>query len=55
MLNGQFGVSGYYVGVPCILGAGGIEKIVEFDLTEEEQQLLNYSVSQVKKLVDSLP
>lgn len=55
MLSGQFGVSGYYVGVPCILGAGGIERIVEFALTAEEQELLNHSVNEVKKLVDSLP
>lgn len=55
MLSGQFGVSGYYVGVPCILGAAGVERVVEFDLTEEEQQLLDYSVGEVKKLVDSLP
>jgi malate dehydrogenase len=55
MLSGQYGVSGYYVGVPCILGAGGIEKIVEFDLTDDEQSLLDHSVAEVKKLVDSLP
>jgi malate dehydrogenase len=55
MLSGQYGVSGYYVGVPCILGAGGVEKIVEFDLTEDERSLLDHSVAEVKKLVDSLP
>jgi len=55
MLSGQYGVSGYYVGVPCILGAGGVEKIVEFDLTDDEQSLLDHSVAEVKKLVDSLP
>jgi malate dehydrogenase len=55
MLSGQYGISGYYVGVPCILGVGGVEKIIEFDLTEEEQQLLDHSVAEVKKLVDSLP
>jgi malate dehydrogenase len=54
MLNGEFGVNGYYVGVPCILGAGGIEQIVEFDLTAEEQQRFDRSVEAVKKLVDSL-
>jgi malate dehydrogenase len=55
MLSGQYGVRGYYVGVPCILGAAGVEKIVEFDLTEDEQSLLDHSVAEVKKLVDSLP
>lgn len=50
-LNGEYGVSGYYVGVPAVLGANGIEKIVEFALNEEEQALLNNSVNAVKSLV----
>jgi malate dehydrogenase len=54
LLNGEFGVSGYYVGVPCILGAGGIEKVVEFELTPEERTMFEYSVGEVKKLVESL-
>jgi malate dehydrogenase len=54
LLKGEFGVTGYYVGVPCILGAGGIEKVVEFELTPEEQAMFEHSVEQVKKLVESL-
>jgi malate dehydrogenase len=54
LLNGEFGVTGYYVGVPCILGAGGIEKVVEFELEPEEQAMFQYSVGEVKKLVESL-
>jgi malate dehydrogenase len=54
LLNGEFGVSGYYVGVPCVLGAGGIEQVVEFTLTAEEQRMFDHSVEAVKKLVDSL-
>jgi len=54
LLNGEFGVSGYYVGVPCILGAGGVEQVVEFPLTAEEQRMFDHSVEAVKKLVDSL-
>jgi malate dehydrogenase len=54
LLNGEFGVTGYYVGVPCILGAGGIEKVVEFELTPEEQAMFEHSVEEVKKLVESL-
>ena len=50
-LNGEYGVSGYYVGVPAVLGANGVEKIVEFALNEEEQALLNNSVNAVKSLV----
>lgn len=55
LLDGEFGVSGYYVGVPCVLGAGGIEKIVEFELNSQERIRFDQSVAEVKKLVDSLP
>jgi len=50
-LNGEFGVKGYYVGVPAVLGAAGVEKIVEFDLIAEEKALLDNSVNAVKSLV----
>jgi malate dehydrogenase len=53
-LNGEFGVKGYFVGVPCILGAGGVEKIIEFKLNAEEQSLMDKSVAAVKGLVDTL-
>ena len=36
-LEGQYGVSGYYVGVPTVIGAGGVERIVEIELDPEEQ------------------
>lgn len=50
-LNGEFGVNGYYVGVPAILGASGVEKVLEFDLDAEEKALLDNSVNAVKTLV----
>jgi malate dehydrogenase len=50
-LNGEFGVKGYYVGVPAVLGAAGIEKIIEFALNDEEQALLDNSVKAVTNLV----
>jgi len=50
-LNGEFGVKGYYVGVPAVLGANGIEKIIEFELNDEEQALLDNSVKAVTNLV----
>jgi malate dehydrogenase len=53
-LNGEFGVKGYYMGVPCILGENGVEKIVEFKLNEEEQAMMDKSVASVKGLVDSM-
>lgn len=54
LLEGEYGVNGYYVGVPCVLGANGIEKIVEIDLDETEQALFTNSVAHVIELVDSL-
>ncbi len=53
-LNGEFGVKGYYVGVPAVLGANGVEKIVEFSLDKQEQTLLDKSVSAVKTLVTDM-
>jgi len=50
-LKGEYGVNGYYVGVPAILGKNGIEKIIEFSLDEEEKSLLDNSVNAVKALV----
>ena len=54
LLNGEFGVKGYYVGVPCVIGAGGVEKILEFSLDAEEQAMFDNSVAAVKELVDSM-
>lgn len=53
-LQGEFGVNGYYVGVPCVLGEKGIEMIIEFSLDAEEQAMMDKSVAAVKSLVDSL-
>jgi malate dehydrogenase len=50
-LDGEFGVKGYYVGVPAVLGANGVEKIIEFELNDEEQALLDNSVKAVTNLV----
>lgn len=50
-LEGEFGVKGYYVGVPAVLGANGVEKVVEFTLDEQEQGLLDNSVKAVTNLV----
>jgi len=50
-LDGEFGVKGYYVGVPAVLGANGVEKVVEFTLDDQEQSLLDNSVKAVTTLV----
>ncbi len=51
-LTGQYGVNGLYVGVPVVIGAGGVEKIVEIALDAEEKKMFDHSVSAVKGLVD---
>ena len=51
-LNGEYGVKGLYVGVPVIIGAGGVEKIVEISLTAEEKAMFDKSVDAVKGLVE---
>ena len=53
-LNGEFGVKGFYVGVPCVLGEGGVEQILEFKLDAEEQAMMDKSVAAVKELVGSM-
>src|SRR6201998_866801 len=49
-LEGEYGISGLYVGVPCKLGAKGLEQIIEIKLTAEEQTALNKSADAVKEL-----
>jgi malate dehydrogenase len=49
--KGEYGVGGYFVGVPCVLGAKGVEKIIEVELTLEERAEFNQSVAHVKELV----
>jgi malate dehydrogenase len=49
-LDGQYGVDGLYVGVPVVIGAGGIEKIVEVKLSAEAKANLQVSVDAVKEL-----
>ena len=51
-LQGEYGISGVYVGVLIQLGAGGVESIVALDLTSEESALLNQSADAVRELVD---
>ncbi len=47
----EYNVGGYFVGVPCILGANGVEKVIEIDFTDDEKSLMDESVSHVKDLV----
>lgn len=49
LLKGEYGVDGLFVGVPVILGAGGVEKIIEMELTEDEKTAFKNSVAAVEK------
>ena len=49
-LQGEYGIEGYYIGVPCKLGAAGLEHIVEIKLTDEEDAALKKSAAAVKEL-----
>ena len=49
--DAEYGVGGYFVGVPCILGANGVEQVIEIELDADEQALMDESVSHVKDLV----
>ncbi len=53
-LNGEYGINGYYMGVPVVIGAGGVEKVIEAKLNAEEKQVLLNSFEHVKTLVDSI-
>jgi malate dehydrogenase len=50
----EYGVGGYYVGVPIVLGAKGVERIIELELTEQERSDFQKSVAAVKELVAAM-
>ncbi|MGN7661146.1 MAG: malate dehydrogenase [Anaplasma sp.] len=52
-LEGQYGVRDLFIGVPAVIGRKGVEKILEFPLTEEEQGVLNRSVGMIRNLLDT--
>lgn len=53
-LEGEYGYSNIYLGVPTVIGGNGIEKIIELDLTEEEKAALDKSAASVKNVLDVL-
>lgn len=53
-LEGEYGFEGIYLGVPTIIGANGIEQIIELELTEEEKAALSKSVDSVRQVMDVL-
>lgn len=52
LCNGEYGVKGIYLGVPVVIGKGGIEKIIEIELTESERKALAESGDRVRALID---
>jgi malate dehydrogenase len=52
-LSGQYGLHDMYVGVPCVIGAGGVEKVIEIALSTEERAMFDKSVGAVKGLVEA--
>jgi malate dehydrogenase len=54
LLEGEYGVNGLFVGVPCILGKNGIEKVIEVDLTDDEKAAFEHSVGAVRKTCDEV-
>jgi malate dehydrogenase len=53
-LNGEYGAKGYFMGVPVVIGSGGVEKVIELKLNNEEKSLLMGSLEHVKKLVSEI-
>jgi len=53
-MEGEYGIKDIFMGVPCVLGASGVERIIELKLTDEEKALLNKSAESVKKSVAQL-
>ena len=54
LCEGEYGVDGLYLGVPCVLGAGGVEKIIELELDAGERKLFDASVEHVRRLVGEI-
>jgi malate dehydrogenase len=50
----EYGVGGYFVGVPCVLGTAGVERIIEIEMDESERKMFNTSVEHVKDLVKAV-
>jgi malate dehydrogenase len=53
-LEGEYGVSGFYAGVPVVIGAGGVEKIIQIDLNAAEKKAFESSAAHVRELVEAM-
>ncbi|MEC7822361.1 MAG: malate dehydrogenase [Candidatus Neomarinimicrobiota bacterium] len=52
LCEGEFDIDGYFIGVPTVIGSNGVEKILTFELNEEEKNALDNTLSEVKKTVE---
>jgi malate dehydrogenase len=52
-VRGEFGVKDIYVGVPCVIGAGGVEKVISLTLLPDEQAMFTKSIDSVRGLIDA--
>jgi malate dehydrogenase len=55
LLQGEYGLHDLFVGVPAVLGRGGMEKVIELELTDDEKAALEKSAEAVRELVNALP
>lgn len=51
LCEGEYGIKGYFIGVPCIIGAHGVERIIEFKLADDESRLLHKDLESIKETV----
>lgn len=54
LCEGEYGVDGLFIGVPAVIGAGGVERVLEFELTDQEQAMLDETIAAVKKTVGEI-
>jgi malate dehydrogenase len=54
LLEGEYGVNGLYVGVPCVIGGDGLERVIEVEMDADERKLFDASVEHVRTLVDQI-
>jgi malate dehydrogenase len=54
LLEGEYGVNGLYVGVPCVIGAGGVERVLEVEMDADERKRFDASVEAVRALVEQI-
>ena len=51
LCEGEFGINGYFIGVPTVIGCDGVERILTFELNSEEKNALDNTLTEVKKIV----